>query len=87
MEWELDIDITGEEKDIQGALGTLTTVLTTIATNPMVLQDPNAKLVFNRILSLAGGISPLEITTTQQPIAQPMPQPVMVGAVGGGATG
>ena len=82
FENELDIDVTGESMDAQGAMATLTTVLQTITTNPSVLQDPNVKLVFNRILSLSGGISPLEITATQ---AQPMPQPQMAGAPVGGA--
>lgn len=82
LEWKLDFDVTGENKDTQGALATLTTVLQTISTNPAVLQDPNVKLVFSKILNLAGGISPIEIQTTQ---AQPVPQmPAMAGAAVGG---
>lgn len=69
LEWDLDIDVTGEAKDVQGAMATLTTVLQTISANPAVLQDGNVKLVFNKILSLAGGISPLELQMTQ-PTAQ-----------------
>ena len=82
LEWNLDYDITGEAEDVQGAMQTLTTVLQTIATNPLILQDPNMKLVFNKILNYAGGISPLEISTAQsqpapqiQPPGQPQPQP------------
>lgn len=84
LEWKLDIDVTGEAKDTQGAMATLTTVLQTITTNPAVLQDPNVKLVFNKILGLAANISPLELNTTQaQPapamaapqVAAPVPQP------------
>ena len=71
IEWDLDIDVTGEQKDVQGALATLTTVLQTIAGNPMMLQDPNAKMIFGKIIGLAGGISPLELQTTQ---AEPVPQ-------------
>lgn len=82
LEWDLDIDVTGESKDVQGALATLTTVLQTLAGNPAVVQDPNIKLVFNKILSLAGGISPLEMQEAQkmpsvgQPAQaqQPVPQ-------------
>ena len=55
---------------MQGSLATLSTVLQTIAASPGILQDPNAKLVFNKIISLTGTISPLEIQATQ---AQPMP--------------
>lgn len=76
LEWTLDIDVTGEARDVQGALATLTTVLQTLAGNPGVLQDPNIKLVFSKILNLAGGFSPLELTTAQAPqMAQPLPAP------------
>jgi len=81
-EWELDIDVTGEARDTQAALSTLTTVLQTLTTNPAVLQDPNVKLIFSKILGLAGGISPLEIQSIQQ--AQPVPQmPQMANAMVG----
>lgn len=87
LEWILDYDITGESKDVQGALATLGTALQTIAPNPMILQDPNVKMIFNRILALSGTVSPLEIQNTQaqsmQPPTQPnqqTQQPVMVGA-------
>jgi hypothetical protein len=75
LEWELDIDITGENKDKQGAMATLTTVLQTIA-NPAtaaVLQTPEGKIVFSKILELSGTVSPLELS--QMPKAQPMAQP------------
>ena len=75
LEWELDIDITGENKDKQSAMATLTTVLQTIA-NPAtaaVLQTPEGKIVFSKILELSGTVSPLEIS--QMPKAQPMAQP------------
>ena len=75
LEWELDIDVTGEAKDTQGAMATLNTVLTTLASNPGILNDPNIKMVFNKILMLAGGISPLEIQSNQP---QPTPQPTAV---------
>jgi hypothetical protein len=71
MEKDLVVDITGEVKDIQGALATLTTVFQTLITNPQALLDPNIKLVFSNILNLAGGISPLEIKEPQPMQAQP----------------
>lgn len=83
LEWELEVDITGEVSDKEVAT-TLNTVLQTIATNPMILNDPNARLVFNKILEQAGGISPIEIATLPpptpaalppQPGAQPISQP------------
>lgn len=77
IEWNLDIDITGEAKDRQGALATLTTVLQTLATNPAMLNDPNMRLIFNRILELSATVSPLEMaqsTPVQAPVQSPMPQ-------------
>lgn len=73
LEWKLDFDVTGESKDVQAVLATLTNVLTTIASNPLILQDENARLVFNKILSLSGGISPLEIQATKPAVQPPVP--------------
>lgn len=70
MELTLEVNVTGENRDIQGALATLTTVLQTMVSNPMMMQDPNAKMVFNKILNLAGGVSPAELGAVQE---QPMP--------------
>jgi hypothetical protein len=82
LEWTCEVDVTGENRDAQATIATLSTVLQTIASNPMVLQDPNAKLVFNKILSETGALSPLEISTTA---AQPSPMqiPSPTGQVGG----
>lgn len=70
LEWKLDIGITNEQTDKQAVLTTLSTVLQTIATNPSVLQDPNARLVFNKILSRTATVSPIELSI---PAAQPVP--------------
>lgn len=72
LEWELEVDITGESKDKEMAV-TLNTVLQTIAGNPMILNDPNARLVFNKILEQAGGISPIEIATLPPPTPAALP--------------
>jgi hypothetical protein len=62
----LEIDITGESRDTQSLMTTLTTIFQSIASNPMILKDPNVKLVWDKILNLAGGISPLEIQEAQE---------------------
>ena len=92
LEWEFDINITNESKDTQGILATLTTTLQSIASNPMILQDPNAKMIFNRILNVAGGISPIEISQAQtqaqnqaQNQMQALPAPATAGVGGGRA--
>jgi len=53
-------------------LQTLATVLQSIAANPQILTDPNAKMLFNKILSATGTVSPIELsaTTTMQPQAE-----------------
>ena len=77
LEWNIQVDITAEQTDIQNIMTTLTTVLQTIASNPMILQDPNMKLIFNRILEMAGGISPIELSQVNTPVVP------VAGAVGG----
>jgi hypothetical protein len=77
LEWDLEVEVTDEATDRQAVMTTLTTVLQTLATNPMVLQDPNMKMVFNRILEETGAISALELSNV------PAPQPQMPTPVGG----
>jgi hypothetical protein len=75
LEWKLDIGVTNEQHDKQTIYQTLTTVLQTLASNPMILQDPNAKMVFSKILDSTGIVSPIELTTaTAAPQPQPQPQ-------------
>ena len=76
LEWKLDVGITNEQHDKQVIFQTLTTILQTLATNPMILQDPNAKMVFNKILEQTGVLSPVELSA---PAAQPAPQPPQPG--------
>lgn len=84
FEWDsVRVEVTNEAYDKNAMMTTLSSILQIIATNPMVLQDPNAKMVFNRLLSIAGGISPLELSVTP---VQPAPMATMTpSSVGGGA--
>lgn len=76
IEWKLDVQITNEQQDKQALFQTLTAVLQTLATNPLVLQDPNAKMVFNKILYHTGMVSPIEINKpAPQPPTPEQPQP------------
>lgn len=73
LEWELEVDITGESMDKE-MLVTLNTMLATIAKNPMILQDKNVNFLFNKILSITGAVSPLELSpSTTPPVPQPSP--------------
>ena len=74
LEWEVEVGITNEPVDKQMVLTTLSTVLQTIANNPLVLTDPNMKLILGKILNYAGVISPVELSTMQ-----PLPLPQGVG--------
>lgn len=60
LEWDIEVNITDENIDKKVILETLNTIFMTIAQNPMILQDPNAKMIFNKILEEAGGVSPLQ---------------------------
>ena len=74
--WEVEVEVTAEQQDKQTILQTLSTVMQTIVANPTVLNDPNMRLIFNRVLEIAGGISPLELTQVSSVPAQP-PQEVI----------
>lgn len=72
MEWELEIDITGEQRDTQAAMTTLTTLYQSLVQNPS--EQDSAKMVRNKILELTGVVSPIELQTlqnTQQPTQTP----------------
>lgn len=73
LEWEVSVDASGEETDKDAVLTTLNSVFATIAKFPTILQDPNGKLVFNKILETTDAISPLELANTPPPAPQPIP--------------
>ncbi len=87
FEWDsIKVEVTNENSDKQAILTTLSSTLQTIASNPMVLQDPNAKMVFNAILTETGKLSPLQLSTTPPPAPQSAPVPaVSPPSVGAGA--
>lgn len=72
LEWEVMVDVTGEAKNSQAVVSTLTTVLQTIAGNPQVLEDERARTIFNKILTEVGGISPVELTSQVEPTVAPV---------------
>lgn len=80
LEWDVEVDITGEASTAKDDLTTLSTVFQTIAdpAKQAVLNTPAGKLLFNKILMKAGGVSPLEIAfQPPAPIAAPTaPAPV-----------
>lgn len=85
LEWEVEVEVTGEQHDKAVALETLNTMLQTIASNPAVMQDPRAKLLFNKIMAETGIVSPLELDVeeTSQPMSQMPPQQPQAMPTGG----
>lgn len=81
LEWDVEVEVTNEQSDKEAVLTTLTTVLQSIASNPAVLQDPNMRMLFNKILETTGAISAVELSQAPQP--QPQVQPDAM-AKGGG---
>lgn len=73
LEWELEVNITGEPVDKQTVLTTLSTALQAIV-NPAYANNPQAQLVVGKIMSATGVISPLEIASLPAP--EPAPQPL-----------
>jgi hypothetical protein len=85
FEWTVEVDVTNENRDKQAVLATLSTVFTTVARNPAILQDPQAAFVFNKILAETNAISPLELSQVSASRQQTQPQaaPQGAGQVGG----
>lgn len=74
FEWDsVRVEITAENSDKQTTLTTLNSVFSTIASNPMILNNPDAKVVFTAILNETGKISPMQLTNTA---SLPPPRPV-----------
>lgn len=72
LEWDVKINITGEASNDNDMVATLTTALQIIGSNPEALKNPVFALGFNRILSLTGAISPVEINQAMSEV-QNMP--------------
>lgn len=73
IEDDLEVDIGQDDADKEN-LETLNTVLQTLASNPRVLLDPNMKLVFNKILTITGAVSPAELVQAQPFVIPPQKQ-------------
>lgn len=76
LEWELDIDITGESTTSKEDLATISTLIQTMsnpATAPF-FQSPEGRFLKNKVLTLTGALSPLEIPSMPPPT--PIQQPV-----------
>jgi hypothetical protein len=73
FEWKVKVDVTGENSNDENMIQTLTTALQIVGSNPQALQNPTFALLFNKIISMTGAVSPLEIDQTIQ-AGNDMPQ-------------
>ena len=74
IEWDMEIDITGEHKDTNAVMTTLNNLFQSIVGLQGQPMPEDAKLVFNKILEETGVISPIEIKEAQN-AQQPIPAP------------
>jgi hypothetical protein len=77
IEWDLEIDISGEQRDMQSVMTTLNTLYMALVQDPTKAEA--ARLVLSKILENTGVVSPVEIQsleTSQQQPQQPMLSPV-----------
>jgi hypothetical protein len=83
LEWEVEVDVTGESKDKQAVLDTLNTALQVVV-NPAYATNPDAKMIVGKILEETSVLSPLELgflNNVANPVAPVVP------ANGGGGVG
>lgn len=71
MEWDLDIDITGEARNSREELTTLNTALQVVL-NPGFETNKKAQAIVGRILENTGAMSPVEYSSLPSTPAQPM---------------
>jgi len=76
LEWELEVDVTGEAKNTQEHLQTLNTALQVVM-NPAYTQSKQAQSIVGKILEATGAMSPMEI------MSMPIPQPMQSAPVSG----
>ena len=74
LEWQVIVEVTPEQTDKQAILTTLQGVFDTIAdpNRSQVLQTPQGKLLFNKIMNEVGNTSPIELNQVSQQPAMPI---------------
>lgn len=69
IEWDVDIDITDESRDLKQMLTTLNTALSLVI-DPRFEQNPKAQAIVGRILEMTGAMSPVEYAAIPSPPPQ-----------------
>lgn len=65
--WDMEIDMTGEESDIQEAYGAMADSLALIM-NPAYETNDDAKMLVRKMLSLKGAVSPIQFSARSSPV-------------------
>lgn len=79
LEAKVTINITGEQRNKAATLESLNSILTVVATNPALMQDPVLSQIVLKIVELSGaGISPISLTSGVQEQAKQIEQAQMV---------
>ena len=73
FQWEVTVEITPENSDKAQVLTSLTTAFQTIASLAGRPMTPNEQMIFNRILSESGAVSPLQLSNISNQPQPPMP--------------
>ena len=86
LEWDVEVDITGEPRDTQNLMATLNTTLGIVAGLGGQPMPEEMKVIFNKILEMTGALSPIELSAlpnkgiTEQPqepqLASPPVEPL-----------
>lgn len=82
LDWDLELDVTGESKDVQATMATLNTALTFVASLQGRPMSDDERFMFNELLKVSGTISPLQLSLNQSVPTPPQsnqPQPMMAG--------
>ncbi len=83
LEWDVEVEITGESSDKQAVMTTLNTMLATLSRLQGRPMSPEEKFVFNKILTEAGSVSPIELSQLEAEKPQQDPQTLQASPNGG----
>lgn len=64
--WDMEIDVTGEESDIQEAYAAMTDALSLVM-NPAYETNEDAKMIVRKMLALKGAVSPTQLSHRASP--------------------
>ena len=87
LEWDLEVDVTGESTNTQEMMTTLNTAFSTLVAMQGRPMSPEEKLIFNKILTQAGAVSPMELGGLSTPTLSPVQQTQLATPGGGQPAG